>query len=33
MRWVCKAVAGGATVPNDKQDYGWMYVHGFQDLD
>ncbi|MEZ2336571.1 VOC family protein [Mucilaginibacter sp. RCC_168] len=30
---VRKAVAGGATVPNEKQDYGWMYGHGFQDLD
>jgi predicted lactoylglutathione lyase len=30
---VRKAVAAGATVPNDKQDYGWMYGHGFQDLD
>lgn len=30
---VRKAVAAGATVPNEKQDYGWMYSHGFQDLD
>ena len=30
---VRKAVAAGATVPNEKQDYGWMYGHGFQDLD
>ncbi|MGN8070614.1 VOC family protein [Mucilaginibacter sp. SG564] len=30
---VHKAVAAGATVPNEKQDYGWMYSHGFQDLD
>jgi predicted lactoylglutathione lyase len=30
---VSKAVAAGATVPNDKQDQGFMYGHGFQDLD
>lgn len=30
---VRKAVAGGATTPGEKQDYGWMYNHGFQDLD
>jgi predicted lactoylglutathione lyase len=30
---VRKAVAAGATIPNEKQDYGWMYGHGFQDLD
>jgi predicted lactoylglutathione lyase len=30
---VGKAVAGGATVPNEKQDHGFMYGHGFEDLD
>jgi predicted lactoylglutathione lyase len=30
---VSKALAAGGTVPNDKQDHGWMYSHGFQDLD
>ena len=30
---VKKAVAAGATTPVDKQDHGWMYGHGFQDLD
>ena len=30
---VRKAVAGGATITNEIQDYGWMYNHGFQDLD
>jgi predicted lactoylglutathione lyase len=28
-----KAIAGGATTPNEKQDQGFMYGHGFQDLD
>ncbi|MDQ3290262.1 MAG: VOC family protein [Bacteroidota bacterium] len=28
-----KAVAAGATTPNDKQDQGFMYGWGFQDLD
>ena len=28
-----KAVAAGATTPNEKQDQGFMYGHGFQDLD
>lgn len=27
------AVATGATAPNPKQDHGWMYGHGFKDLD
>ena len=27
------AVAAGATIPNAKQDQGFMYGHGFQDLD
>jgi predicted lactoylglutathione lyase len=30
---IAKAVASGATTPNDKQDHGWMYGWGFQDLD
>ena len=30
---VRKAVAAGATVPNAAQDQGFMYGHGFQDLD
>lgn len=30
---VRKAVAAGATVPNEKQDQGFMYGHGFQDPD
>ena len=30
---VAKAVAAGATVPNPPQDHGFMYGHGFEDLD
>ena len=30
---VAKAVAAGGTTPNPVQDHGWMYGHGFQDLD
>ncbi len=30
---VAKAVAAGATLPREPQDHGFMYVHGFQDLD
>jgi predicted lactoylglutathione lyase len=30
---VTKAVAAGGTVPRAPQDYGFMYGHGFQDLD
>lgn len=30
---VSKAVKAGGTTPNEKQDQGWMYGHGFQDLD
>lgn len=30
---VAKAVAAGATTPNRPQDHGFMYQHGFQDLD
>lgn len=30
---VKKAIAAGGSAPNDKQDHGWMYGHGFQDLD
>ncbi|MBC9910024.1 VOC family protein [Chitinophaga varians] len=30
---VAKAVAGGATTPRAPQDHGFMYGHGFQDLD
>lgn len=28
-----KAVSAGATTPKEKQDQGFMYGHGFQDLD
>jgi predicted lactoylglutathione lyase len=28
-----KAFAAGATRHNEPQDFGWMYQHGFQDLD
>jgi predicted lactoylglutathione lyase len=30
---VAKALAAGGTAPNDARDYGFMYQHGFQDLD
>jgi hypothetical protein len=30
---VAKAVAAGATTPNQPQDHGFMYQHGFADLD
>lgn len=30
---VRKAVAAGATAPNPKQDHGFMYSHGYKDLD
>ena len=30
---VRKAVAAGGTTPNPPQDHGFMYGHGFQDLD
>lgn len=30
---IAKAVAAGATTYNTPQDYGFMYGHGFQDLD
>jgi predicted lactoylglutathione lyase len=30
---VRKAVAAGATTPNAPQDHGFMYAHGFEDLD
>ena len=30
---VRKAVAGGATTPNPPKDDGFMYGHGYQDLD
>jgi predicted lactoylglutathione lyase len=30
---VKKAVAAGGTAPNAKQDHGFMYAHGFEDLD
>jgi len=30
---VAKAVAAGATTPNKSKDYGFMYQHGYQDLD
>lgn len=30
---VAKALAAGGTAPNAPQDHGFMYVHGFEDLD
>ncbi|WP_234263963.1 VOC family protein [Hydrogenophaga sp. NFH-34] len=30
---VRKAVAAGATTPNEPKDYGFMFQHGFADLD
>ena len=30
---VKKAVEAGGTSPQSKQDQGWMYGHGFQDID
>jgi predicted lactoylglutathione lyase len=30
---VAKAVKAGGTTPNEKQDHGFMYSHGFEDLD
>jgi len=30
---VSKARAAGGTTPNDPQDHGFMYGHGYQDLD
>jgi predicted lactoylglutathione lyase len=30
---VAKAVAAGGTTPNEANDHGFMYQHGFQDLD
>jgi predicted lactoylglutathione lyase len=30
---VRKAIAAGGSAPNPKQDQGFMYGHGFQDLD
>lgn len=30
---VAKAVAAGGSTYNDPQDHGFMYAHGFQDLD
>lgn len=30
---VAKAVQAGAKTPNPKQDYGFMYSHGYEDLD
>ena len=32
-KMVAKAVAAGATTPSKPKDYGFMYQHGFQDLD
>jgi uncharacterized protein len=28
-----KAVAAGATTPNEPKDFGFMFQHGFADLD
>jgi len=30
---VSKAIAAGGAAPNEKQDHGAMYGHGFEDLD
>jgi uncharacterized protein len=30
---VAKAVAAGGTAPREAKDYGFMYSHGFEDLD
>ena len=30
---VSKAVAAGGKIPMDSKDYGFMYQHGFEDLD
>ncbi|MGY6269336.1 VOC family protein [Achromobacter denitrificans] len=30
---VAKALAAGATAPRPPQDHGFMYAHGFEDLD
>ena len=30
---VSKAVAAGARTPNEPKDYGFMYQHGYEDLD
>lgn len=30
---VAKAIAAGGSAPNPKQDHGFMYGHGFEDLD
>ncbi len=30
---ISKAVAAGATTPHSPQDHGYMYGHGYQDLD
>jgi predicted lactoylglutathione lyase len=30
---VAKARAGGAKVPRQAQDHGFMYAHGYEDLD
>ena len=30
---VAKARAGGAKVPREPQDHGFMYAHGYEDLD
>ncbi|MEG4392500.1 VOC family protein [Microcoleus sp. BROC3] len=32
-KMISKAVAAGGTTYNEPQDYGFMYSHGFQDLD
>ena len=30
---IAKAVAAGGTTPNEAKDYGFMYQHGYEDLD
>lgn len=32
-KMVSDAVLAGGSAPNDIQDHGWMYAHGFQDID
>lgn len=30
---VAKAIEAGGKIPSESQDHGWMYQHGFEDLD
>ena len=33
MRWSATQPAAGGTTYNEPQDHGFMYAHGYQDLD